>query len=69
MAPRAEKEEVIDMLAATLSRLHDLLAAEKQAVDDLDRKRMDEVEAGIAQVMQEKAVLLARLRRLQDGDR
>jgi len=52
----------MDRLADVLSRLRDRLLAEKEATQNLDRKRMDELEAEIAQILDEKAHVLAAVR-------
>ena len=62
-------EQLTNKLAAALSRLHQLLLAEKEAVRALDRERMEQLEAEIAQVQAEKNSLLDQLRvRLKEHD-
>jgi len=60
------KQQLMDRLADVLSRLHNRLLAEKEATQNLDRKRMDELEAEIAQILDEKTHVLAAVRRYMD---
>jgi hypothetical protein len=62
MNSSGENNELTDKLAVALSRLHQLLLAEKEAVRGLDRERMDQLEAEIAQVLAERNSLLDQLR-------
>jgi vacuolar-type H+-ATPase subunit I/STV1 len=56
----------MDRLADVLSRLRDRLLAEKEATQNLDRKRMDELEAEIAQILDEKTRVLAAVRQYME---
>jgi hypothetical protein len=57
------KQELMDKLADILSRLRDRLLVEKDAVRNLDAKRMNELESEIGQILDEKIEVLASLRR------
>jgi vacuolar-type H+-ATPase subunit I/STV1 len=57
---------LMDRLADVLSRLRDRLLAEKEATQNLDRKRMDELEAEIAQILDEKTRVLAAVRQYME---
>jgi vacuolar-type H+-ATPase subunit I/STV1 len=60
------KQQLMDRLADVLSRLRDRLLAEKEATQNLDRKRMDELEAEIAQILDEKTRVLAAVRQYME---
>jgi len=56
------KQELMDRLAGVLSRLRDRLLVEKAAVQNLDPKRMNELESEIAEILDEKIQALAAVR-------
>jgi len=56
------KQQLTDRLADVLSRLRDRLLVEKAAVQNLDPKRMDELESEIEQILAEKTQVLAAVR-------
>ncbi len=56
------KQELMDRLADVLSRLWDRLLVEKAAIQDMDPKRMDELESEIDQILGEKVQVLAAVR-------
>ena len=56
------KQELMDRLADVLSRLRDRLLVEKAAVQNLDPKRMNELETEIEQILDEKTQVLAAVR-------
>ena len=56
------KQELMDRLADVLSRLRDRLLVERAAVQNLDPKRMNELEFEIEQILDEKIQVLAAVR-------
>ena len=56
------KYELMDEMAAALSRLHELLLAERQAGNQRDQAGMELLETEIAATLEQKSGILERLR-------